>query len=630
MRNIDIVPALLAPEEHVINRGAVDLIGGQNLANLNIVGRQIMNNNPQRYNKPDGIDQSVPPRLGAKFDQGNGVAGNIPGLAGVIKNGNSYSQAPGFVPSNTVRTPTGIYPQRYQDGTLNNTGVQKPDRMKAYNDAFNARQKDPAYMNYLNNMAKGDANKADTEYSKYLKMKHFKPDGYQEGTTRPDGIRPLNQPSMLDTIKSFVMPEDTQVQQAQPMQQSYVPTVDEARRNAMLQPTSMPVQKYAYGTKNPDGVELGNYDSQGLASLLPGIENPNSARRTLEAQQAMKSTPFVRVNSNQQQPSLFDEAKRSVGNVLNDYAEGNIPILGGIVRNGNSYSKTPVANLSGQKQPVITPKPTQNIGPGNIDMTKVPSQISDAGLPYNAVGNTVNFTNANGTGQGSISERMPVNGGLAARMNDGKGSFSVMKLESPYGPGGKPQEIAPQQVSYQPSQSEDYSGYISDLMTRLDMNRPDGKFDSIGTLIGKKQANRQMQGQIDLLSNLQNQGNQNALNRDKLNADMSVANAKQGLDQAQFNQGVKQQDFNNTLGLADIRLKQKANEANAAKASEEMAINRIKTAPQFHQSKMLQLLTEAISKGAVDDPSTQQIAKIYQMAFGKNPMDDLLATVQQQ
>jgi hypothetical protein len=626
MRNIDTVPALLSTEEHVMNRGAVDLLGGKNLAQANIVGRQIMDSNPKRYNDPNGINQNVPVKLAG--------------------------------------------------GTVNAGGLNVqdrfPKRFKAYADAYNSRQNDPAYLNYLNKNAGGDANKADEAYMKYLKEKNFHPGDlqkYQNGTMNaggiprlgapfdkgntiyskesmgnmpglagvvkngnsysqargfvptdtvrtPTGIYPirgyengtLNEegiqtPGIMDTIRGMINAGQEQQQGLpQPPQQGYIPTIDEARKNYELQPGA-----------NPPVQTVQRFENGGI------VKTPEEAQRELEAVEAMRRVPFVRQPVQQEQPNLLSEAGRSIGNVLSDYADRF---------NQGVMPKQQAANVAAQPsvQPTQPKTQTPTLGESNIDMNAIPSRVSDAGLPYNNVGSTVNFTNPDGTGRGTISERMPVNGGLAARMNDGKGSFSVMKLESPYGPGGRPQPVE-QQQSYQPSQSEDYSGYISDLMTRLDMNQPDGKFDSVGTLIGKKQKNRQIQSQIDLLNGIQNTGNQAAIARDRMGLDQNQFNQGMGLNRQKLALDQQQQQFDNKLGLANIGINSQKAQADLAMANEKLMIDRLKTAPAQYQGMLLESLSKRLAAGQQDTPEYQSQLKLYQMAFGKNPIDDLMGAV---
>jgi hypothetical protein len=170
--NVDYIPALLAEHEIVINNEAADLLGREKLVKANKEGlkmrAQHMKNGtmspkgvqpakglgaykkkPKRDEKekkgdPDagmeGMEkyangvmssQGVQPiqRLGKAFDQGNNIPGVGTQVPGAVRVGNSYSQATGFVPTDTVRTPTGIYGGRYANGTTKPEGIQPPSLM---------------------------------------------------------------------------------------------------------------------------------------------------------------------------------------------------------------------------------------------------------------------------------------------------------------------------------------------------------------------------------------------------------------------------------------------------------------------------------------------------------------------
>lgn len=535
--NLDNVPAMLSEGEQVASNNALDKVLGRQLipaANKIALGLKESNMKPVKYADGTTTKSGVQiPRLGKPLDKGNGLMGNT-AIPGVNKSGlASYSQVQGFVPTDTVRTPTGIYPLRYADGTQDEQGVPPPGLMETLRGIINA------------------GNEPDRQAPQQLQPKHYD-----------------------------------------------APSLDEARKNYELQHG---VQHFADG-----GVVKDPY------------YNPD---RELEAQRAMKANPFVRVSPQQNQPSLFDEATRSVGNVLNDYTS-KIPSLG-LASQAAPKPAAPVTN-----QPAVTQPPaaiTPAIGRGNIGMNAIPSRVSDAGLPYNTAGNTVNFTNPNGSGQGSISERMPVNGGLAARMNDGKGSFNVMKLESPYGAGGRPPELAqPQQVQYT-NDAPDYTNQIQGFIDTLGAPPVDPRFGGFNALIADKKARQNAKAGLSGLIDLQ-QGNQDyAYGHNRLAQEQNQFTQGYGLDRQRAQREAEQQQFNNKLGLADIGFKQQSAQAQGQRDSERFALEKVKAAPQLHQSQMLEAIQAAMASGKTNTPQFTQLQNFYQMAFGKNPLDDLTA-----
>lgn len=97
-----------------------------------------------------------------------------------------------------------------------------------------------------------------------------------------------------------------------------------------------------------------------------------------------------------------------------------------------------------------------------------PAALSDTGLPYtaNKAGDSVSFTNPDGSGTGTIK-----GAGVGDKMQDGKGSFSVMKLESPLG--NQPPVDPEAQMRMQLAQ------YLME-------NGPDASRQSLGQLVAAK------------------------------------------------------------------------------------------------------------------------------------------------
>jgi hypothetical protein len=215
------------------------------------------------------------PRLGSALDAGNSIntpPGQIPG---VIRNGNSYSQAPGFVPTQTLSAPppTGVR-TGYSDpiqGFANGTGL--PDGIQRVGNSYSktnfsntqSGRPDPYRQQPITNAVQSMpqlpqlpqpvAQQPDYYDSMQSKVKGLRGlmTGYADGTQDEYGIRPLQQPGLLD-IASGLFSSDDQPQPQVSEPQPLAPTLEQSKMNYELQPRKE-VVGYADGTTFEGGVQ---------------------------------------------------------------------------------------------------------------------------------------------------------------------------------------------------------------------------------------------------------------------------------------------------------------------------------------------------------------------------------------
>lgn len=200
---------------------------------------------------------------------------------------------------------------------------------------------------------------------------------------------------------------------------------------------------------------------------------------------------------------------------------------------------------------------------------------TDNGIPYNVAKqsdgtNTINFTNPDGTGTGTLSG---LSGKQAGRFHDGKGAA----YSGPGLPDVRPSQIGAQQMQ-QPYLGENNSGvdesnaYL-DQMRDIAVNGGPDRFMSLSEMIAAKHRQRAAQ---DVLSNI-SQDNQNKRQNSLENAKLGVDTllAKQRMDQAKTQQEYEaaQQDFMNSLEVGKIgyqmKRDEKGDQAASAKAAQE-------------------------------------------------------------
>jgi len=229
------------------------------------------------------------------------------------------------------------------------------------------------------------------------------------------------------------------------------------------------------------------------------------------------------------------------------------------------------------KMPVPLSSEAGFIGPGEAQQSKTqPGFIqTDNGIPYNVAKqsdgtNTVNFTNPDGTGTGTLSG---LSGKQAGRFRDGKGAaYSGTGL-----PDVKPAQIGAQQMQ-QPYLGENNSGvdesnaYL-DQMRDIAVNGGPDRFMGLSEMIGAKHRQRAAQNVLNNITQDNQNKRQNSLENDKLGVDTLLA--KQRMDQAKSQQEYEaaQQDFMNSLEVGKIgyqmKRDEKGDQAASAKAAQE-------------------------------------------------------------
>lgn len=266
--NKDLVPIMASSGEQIASNPALELMGRDVIPYFNNLALKAKEQDMKPHNYANGTtkrggvqmpelamrktglgayaDGTVTasglqlPRLGSALDSGNSIntpPGQIPG---VVRNGNSYSQAPGFVPTQTLTAPppTGI-----------RSGHNRPFQ------------------------------------------------GYVDGTQDEYGVKPLQQPSLLDVARGLFSSNDrpqAQVSAPQPL----APTVEQSRLNYELQPRQEG-QGYAVGTRNQDGIlpedidKLGTYGNMLSAQMIRAPYNgtPSLIAQNNQAQAEPVSQP---------------------------------------------------------------------------------------------------------------------------------------------------------------------------------------------------------------------------------------------------------------------------------------------------------------------------------------------------
>jgi hypothetical protein len=284
-----------------------------------------------------------------------------------------------------------------------------------------------------------------------------------------------------------------------------------------------------------------------------------------------------------------------------DYVSRNIiePLLGSASQQPNAVNATtsPVVSQPKTTAPggVAKQTPSQDSPswidqafPGQSDKAAPSTSVSedptqyktqpgfiqtDNGIPYNVAKqadgtNTVNFTNPDGTGTGTLSG---LSGKQAGRFRDGKGAM----YSGPGLPDVKPAQIGAQQMQ-QPYLGENNSGvdesnaYL-DQMRDIAVNGGPDRGMSLTEMIAAKHRQRAAQGVLSNITQDNQNKRQNSLENAKLGVDTLLA--KQRMDQARTQQEYEaaQQDFMNSLEVGKIGYQMKRDEKGDQAASDRAA-----------------------------------------------------------
>lgn len=132
-----------------------------------------------------------------------------------------------------------------------------------------------------------------------------------------------------------------------------------------------------------------------------------------------------------------------------------------------------------------------------------------------------NFAVSYGKGQKGTVSASPE---LMKRYQENKGSFGVADMSKvPHYEEPQQQQLPQQQTPQAPQpQAPDYSGQIAELMAQMPET---SRFDSVGTLIAKKQQRKAIESKLAALTGMQESGNR-----------LASENARLGVSQNQFNQ----------------------------------------------------------------------------------------------
>lgn len=544
-------------------------------------------------------------------------------MGGIQRVGNRYSKIPGQLPrvysgdvsaAPTYNTGYAMPMQGFMDGTLDESGVQMPgfmERIRGMMNAGNAPEPQPqapqapgsdaptleeARRNY--ELSNGLPPMEQREFG----TKNVKGEGFTVRDNYPGSIPPekslatLPKPAEIkygspvqDNVRMPGNPNQFGYQGV-PSNKQMVPAGPDTippgnRMAASPQPTNTtnPITGESYDPKprqrgsafaSPEAEAYKNrpaYESMGEPEGKPGGLGDKLARGA----NALMALPAA-FEASAQASDLLMQPGSKMANFGPAQAllrtDQNNPIRQLV--SGNEAEASPV-DLGG-KTTADLPKPGANAQATQLPEQNVQPQkppVSDAGLPYQAGGKDfISFTNPDGSGQGTINAP-----GIADKMKDGKGSLSVMKLESPFGPNGegRPQLPDPRQALMQAAMT------VADPTTQ-----------GVGDFINSR--NRQRIAQ-DLLG------------------------VEQG--QQKINEEIRQNKASDLTANATARY---AGEQAAEKNKLQREIN----LPKIQQGQMLEALTWMEQNGQQNTPYYQFLQNWLQ-TMNKTPQNDLGAALAQ-